>query len=39
MLKKLKKINMLLDHTQRVRMVFLVILMLISAFLETLGIA
>ena len=30
---------MLLDHTQRVRMVFLVILMLISAFLETLGIA
>ncbi len=39
MLKKLKKINILLDHTQRVRMVFLVILMLISAFLETLGIA
>ena len=39
MLKKLKKINLLLDHTQRVRMVFLVILMLISAFLETLGIA
>ena len=39
MLKKLKKINMLLDHTQRVRMVVLVILMLISAFLETLGIA
>ncbi len=39
MRKMLKKINLLLDRRQKIRMVGLVLIMLIGAILETMGIA
>ena len=39
MRKMLKKINLLLDRKQKTRMVGLVLIMLIGAILETMGIA
>jgi ABC-type multidrug transport system fused ATPase/permease subunit len=39
MRKKLKKINLILDSRQKVKMIFLIFLMLIGAILETLGIS